>query len=59
MFGRQGYLGLGDVLLARGDFEGARAAYESVMLGLQLDDPMAREALSRLSILDRAGSGIP
>ena len=58
-FGPRGYVGLGDVLLARGDFLGARAAYESAMRGLPADDPIAREAASRLSILDRAGSGIP
>ncbi|MFQ5702500.1 MAG: hypothetical protein ACE5HT_00595 [Gemmatimonadales bacterium] len=58
-YGRAAYLGLGDVLLARGDFPGAAAAYESALVGGEIDDSISVAAAARLSIVQRAGTGIP
>jgi tetratricopeptide (TPR) repeat protein len=58
-YGRAAYLGLGDVLFARREYVGAAAAYESALLGGLPGDSIARVALERLAMVDRAGTGIP
>ncbi len=58
-YGRAAYLGLGEVLLARGDFPGAAAAYENALLGAEPGDSIAEAAVARLIILEMMGTGIP
>ncbi|KPJ91964.1 MAG: hypothetical protein AMS18_08315 [Gemmatimonas sp. SG8_17] len=57
--GRRAYLGLGDVLFARADYVGAAVAYESALLGGEPGGPVYEEALAKLSMVERAGTGIP
>ena len=59
MYGRQAYLGLGDVLFGRGDYPGAAEAYESVLFGAEPGDSLAAVAYERLNMLGQAGTGIP
>ncbi len=58
-YGRQAYLGLGDVLFARGDYPGAAEAYESVLFEAAPGDSLAEVAYQRLNMLGQAGTGIP
>ncbi len=58
-YGRRSYLGLGDVLFARGEFVAAGVAYESALLGGQPDDAISQTALAKLNMVERAGTGIP
>jgi tetratricopeptide (TPR) repeat protein len=57
--GRRAYLGLGDVLFARADYVGAAVAYESALLGGAPGGPIYEQALAKLSMVERAGTGIP
>ena len=59
VYGRRAYLGLGDVLFARGDYAGAADAYESVLFGAQPGDSLAAIAYERLNTLGQAGTDIP
>ncbi len=59
VYGRQAYLGLGDVLFARGDYPGAAEAYESVLFGAERGDSLAAVAYERLNMLGQAGTVIP
>ncbi len=59
VYGRRAYLGLGDVLFARGDYAGAADAYESVLFGAQPGDSLAVIAYQRLNTLGQAGTDIP
>jgi tetratricopeptide (TPR) repeat protein len=59
VYARQAYLGLGDVLFARGDYPGAADAYESVLFGAEPGDSLATVAYDRLNTLGRAGTDIP
>jgi tetratricopeptide (TPR) repeat protein len=58
-YGRRSYLGLGDILFARGEFVGAAAAFESALLGGQANDAISQMALAKLNMVERAGTGIP
>ena len=58
-YGRAAYLGLGDVLFARGDYAGAAEAYESVLFGAEPGDSLADVAYERLNMLGQAGTAIP
>jgi tetratricopeptide (TPR) repeat protein len=59
VYGRQAYLGLGDVLFARGDYPGAAEAYESVLFDAAPGDSLAELAYQRLNMLGQAGTVIP
>ena len=59
VYGRQAYLGLGDVLFSRGDYSGAAEAYESVLFEATPGDSLAEVAYQRLNMLRQAGTGIP
>lgn len=59
LYGREAYLGLGDVLFARGDYPGAAEAYESVLFGAQPGDSLATVAYQRLNMIGQAEPGIP
>ena len=58
-YGRQAYLGLGDVLFGRGDYQGAAEAYESVVFGAPPSDSLRRIAEDRLRTLGSPGTEIP
>jgi tetratricopeptide (TPR) repeat protein len=58
-YGRRSYLGLGDILFARGEFVAAAVAYESALLGGEPDDAISQTALTQLEMVERAGTGIP
>lgn len=57
-YGRAAYLGLGDILFARGDYPGAAEAYESVLFEAETGDSLAAVAEDRLNMLGQAGTGI-
>ena len=59
VYERRAYLGLGDVLFARGDYPGAAEAYESVLFEAAPGDSLADVASQRLNMLGQAGTGIP
>lgn len=54
--GRAAYIGIGDVLLARGDFVGAAEAYQQAMIGAEPGDSLARIAAERLNLVGNAGT---
>jgi tetratricopeptide (TPR) repeat protein len=56
---RAGYLGLGDVLRARGDLQGAVAAWDQVLLGAPSGDSLASAARERLNAIGSAGTQVP
>ncbi len=58
-YGRRAYLGLGDVLFARGEYAGAAEAYESVLFGAAPGDSLAAVAYERLNMLGQPGTDIP
>jgi hypothetical protein len=55
---RAAYLGLGDVMLAKGDFAGAADAYLRAMQGAAPGDSVAERAREKLGNLSNAGTGI-
>ena len=55
---RTAYLGLGDIMLARGDFAGAADAYLRAMQGAAPGDSVAEKAREKLSNLSNAGTGV-
>jgi tetratricopeptide (TPR) repeat protein len=57
--GRAAYLGLGDVLRARGDLVGAAAAWDRVILGAAPGDSLAERARARLNAIGSAGTEFP
>jgi len=57
--GRAAYVGLGDVMFARGDFFGAVEAYQRAMLGAGAGDSIAAVARERLNLIANAGTVIP
>jgi len=57
--GRAAYLGLGDVLRARGDLMGAVNAWERVITGAAPGDSLAEGARSRLNAIANAGTVPP
>jgi hypothetical protein len=57
--GRAAYVGLGDVMFARGDFFGAVEAYQRAMLGAGRGDSIAAVARERLNLIANAGTVIP
>ena len=59
VYARQAYLGLGDVLFARGDYPGAAEAYESVLFNAEPGDSLSAVANERLNMLGQAGTRIP
>jgi tetratricopeptide (TPR) repeat protein len=59
VYERRAYLGLGDVLFARGDYPGAAEAYESVLFEAAPGDSLADVAYQRLNMLGQAGTVIP
>ena len=59
VYARQAYLGVGDILFARGDYPGAAQAYESVLFGAEESDSLSRIAAQRLNMLGEAESVIP
>ena len=59
IYGRQAYLGLGDILFARGDYPGAAEAYESVLFEAAPGDSLADVAYQRLNMLGQPGTVIP
>ncbi|UCG88780.1 MAG: tetratricopeptide repeat protein [Gemmatimonadota bacterium] len=58
-YARAAYLGLGDVLFARGEFIGAAVAYENALLGGVPGDSISTVAAAKLNMAQRAGTGIP
>ena len=58
-YGRAAYLGVGDILFARGDYLGAAEAYESVLFEAEPGDSLAAVAFERLNMLGQAGTEIP
>lgn len=58
-YGRAAYLGLGDVLFARGENIGASVAYENALLGGVPGDSISTVATAKLEMVQRAGTGIP
>lgn len=56
--GRAAYVGLGDVMFARGDFGGAVEAYQRAMTGVPLGDSIAVLARERLNRIGDAGTVI-
>lgn len=58
-YGRSAYIGLGDVLFARGEFIGAAVAYENALLGGVPGDSISTVATAKLNMVQRAGTGIP
>jgi tetratricopeptide (TPR) repeat protein len=57
--GRAGYLGLGDVLRARGDLIGAVNAWERAIGGAAPGDSLAEGARARLNAIANAGTVRP
>jgi tetratricopeptide (TPR) repeat protein len=57
--GRAAYLGLGDVLKARGDFAGAAVAWERVIADAAPGDSLAERARERLNAIANPGTVIP
>lgn len=57
--GRSAYLGLGDVMLARGDLVGAAEAFQRVLADAQSGDSVAAEARERLNRIANAGTAFP
>jgi tetratricopeptide (TPR) repeat protein len=57
--GRAAYLGLGDVLRARGDLVGAVNAWERVIAGAAPGDSLAESARTRLNAIASAGTVPP
>lgn len=53
---RAAYIGLGDVLFARGDYSGAAGAYQQAMAGAEPGDSLAAIAAERLNSLANAGA---
>ncbi len=58
-YGRAAYIGLGDVLFARGEFASAAEAYESVLFEAEEGDSLAAVAHEKLNMLGQAGTVIP
>ncbi len=52
---RAAYVGLGDVLFARGDYHGAAGAYQQAMIGAEAGDSLAAIAAEKLNLLANAG----
>jgi tetratricopeptide (TPR) repeat protein len=52
---RAAYIGLGDVLFARGDYAGAAGAYQQAMIGAEPGDSLAAVAAEKLNSLANAG----
>jgi hypothetical protein len=57
--GRAAYVGLGDVMFARGEFPGAAEAYQQAMTGAAAGDSIARIAAEKLNALAHAGTVLP
>ncbi len=57
--GRAAYLGLGDVLKARGDLSGAAVAWERVIADAAPGDSLAERARERLNAIANPGTVIP
>lgn len=57
--GRSAYLGLGDVMVARGDLVGAAEAFQRVLADALPGDSVAAEARERLNRLANAGTVFP
>ncbi len=55
---RAAYIGLGDVMFARGDFPGAAEAYQRAMTGAEAGDSLAQIAAERLNVVANAGAVI-
>jgi tetratricopeptide (TPR) repeat protein len=55
---RAAYIGLGDVLFARGDYAGAAGAYQQAMVGADPGDSLAAIAAEKLNLLANAGAVI-
>ncbi|GBD32883.1 hypothetical protein HRbin33_01859 [bacterium HR33] len=53
---RAAYIGLGDVLFARGDYAGAAGAYQQAMIGAEPGDSLAAIAAEKLNLLANAGA---
>lgn len=56
IYGREGYLRLGDVRLTLGQYESALAAYERAALGLQPSDSLYQVVADRINALGAAGT---
>ena len=56
--GRAAFLGLGDVMLARGDYAGAAEAYQRALLNAPPGDSAAEVARQRLGAISNAGTGV-
>jgi tetratricopeptide (TPR) repeat protein len=57
--GRAAYVGLGDVMYARGDLSGAAEAYQRALAGAVPGDSIAELARQRLNRIGSAGTALP
>lgn len=57
--GRAAYVGLGDVMFAQGDFQGAAEAYQRAMLNAPPGDSIAAIAADHLNRLAQPGTPLP
>lgn len=57
--GRAAYVGLGDVMFARGDFVGAVEAFQRALAGAAAGDSIAAVARERLNMIGDAGTVFP
>lgn len=57
--GRAAYLGLGDVMMARGDYGDAAEAYQRAVTNAPPGDSVAEVARQRLGSISNAGTGVP
>jgi tetratricopeptide (TPR) repeat protein len=57
--GRAAYVGLGDVMYARGDLTAAAEAYQRALAGAAPGDSIAELARARLNRIGSAGTGLP